>query len=144
MDPEDPYSDPDHFQNVIISSFYLFRHILKISSKSVYKFLSYLVHKQIWQPGSTWSRQWSRLLPKANHLFFVPFKTFPENFIKIPPQCFELFVFKIYISWIQKIRIVVQITRKIEHILKISKSILKLCGSLDPDDPDSDPDHSKI
>ena len=28
MDPEDPYSDPDHFQNAIISSFYLFRHIL--------------------------------------------------------------------------------------------------------------------
>ena len=46
MDPEDPDSDPDHFQNVIISSFYLFRDILKISSKSIYKFLSYLVHKQ--------------------------------------------------------------------------------------------------
>ena len=46
MDPEDPDSDPDHFQNLIISSFYLFRHILKISSKSVHKFLSYLVHKQ--------------------------------------------------------------------------------------------------
>ena len=33
-----------------------------------------------------------------------------------------------------------------QHILKISKSVLKLCGSLDPDDkddPDSDPDHSK-
>ena len=46
MDPEDPDSDPDHLQNVIISSFYLFRHILKISSKSVHKFLSDLVHKQ--------------------------------------------------------------------------------------------------
>ena len=46
MDPEDPDSDPDHSQNLIISSFYLFRHILKISSKSVHKFLSYLVHKQ--------------------------------------------------------------------------------------------------
>ena len=42
MDPEDPYSDPDHFQNSIISSFYLFRHILKISSKSTNDFLSYL------------------------------------------------------------------------------------------------------
>ena len=42
MDPEDPYSDPDHFQNSIISSFYLFRYILKISSKSVHKFLIYL------------------------------------------------------------------------------------------------------
>ena len=44
MDPEDPYSDPDHFQNSIISSFYLFRHILEISSKSIHKFLIYLVH----------------------------------------------------------------------------------------------------
>ena len=46
MDPEDPDSDPDHFQNFIISSFYLFRHILKNSSKSVLKFLSYLIQKQ--------------------------------------------------------------------------------------------------
>ena len=45
MDPEDP-DDPDYSPNGIISSFYLFRHILKISSKSVPKFLSYLVHKQ--------------------------------------------------------------------------------------------------
>ena len=46
MDPEDPDSDPDHFKNLIISSFYLLRPILKVSSKSVHKFLSYLVHKQ--------------------------------------------------------------------------------------------------
>ena len=46
MDALDPASDPDHSQNLIISSFYLFRHILKISSKSVNNFLSYLVHKQ--------------------------------------------------------------------------------------------------
>ena len=46
MDVEDSESDPDHYQNLIISSFYLFRHILKISSKAVHKFLSYLVHKQ--------------------------------------------------------------------------------------------------
>ena len=46
MDPEDPDSDPDHSQNIIISSFYLFRHILKISSKSVHEFFCYLVHKQ--------------------------------------------------------------------------------------------------
>ena len=45
MDP-DPDSDPDHSQNLIISSLYLFRHILKISSISIHKFLSYLVHKQ--------------------------------------------------------------------------------------------------
>ena len=46
MDPEDPDSDPDHSQNLIISSFYHFGHILKILSKSVHKFFSYLVHKQ--------------------------------------------------------------------------------------------------
>ena len=34
MDPEDPYSDPDHFQNSIIASFHLFRHILKISTNT--------------------------------------------------------------------------------------------------------------
>ena len=45
MVPEDP-DDPDHSQNLIISSGYLFRHILKISPKSVHKVLSYLVHKQ--------------------------------------------------------------------------------------------------
>ena len=46
MDPEDPDSDPDHSQNLIICSFYHFRHILQILSKSVCQFLSYLVHKQ--------------------------------------------------------------------------------------------------
>ena len=46
MDPEDPDSDPNHSQNLITSSFYHFGHILKILSKSVNKFLSYLDHKQ--------------------------------------------------------------------------------------------------
>ena len=46
MDPEDPDSDPDHSQNLIISSFYHFGHILTILSKSIRQFLSYLVHKQ--------------------------------------------------------------------------------------------------
>ena len=46
MDPEDPDSDPNHSQNLITSSFYHFGHILKIVSKSIHKFLSYLVHKQ--------------------------------------------------------------------------------------------------
>ena len=46
MDPEDPDSDLNHSQNVISSSFYHCGHILKILSKSVHKFLSYLVHKQ--------------------------------------------------------------------------------------------------
>ena len=46
MDPEDPDSDPDHSQNLITSSFYQFGHILKILSKSICQFLSYLVYKQ--------------------------------------------------------------------------------------------------
>ena len=46
MNPEDPDSDPNHSQNIIASSFYHFRHILKILSKSIHKFLNYLVHKQ--------------------------------------------------------------------------------------------------
>ena len=46
MDLEDPDSDLNHSQNLITSSFYYFGHILKILSKSVHKFLSYLVHKQ--------------------------------------------------------------------------------------------------
>ena len=85
MDPEVPYSDPDHFQNSIISCCYLFRHIPKISSKSVHKFFSYIVHKHIWQPGSRWSRQWSRSLPKSNHLFLAAFRSFAENVITIHP-----------------------------------------------------------
>ena len=44
MDPEYPYSDPDHFQNSISSSFYLFRHILKISSKSVHKLFIFIFY----------------------------------------------------------------------------------------------------
>ena len=44
MDP-DSDSDPDHSQKLTIPSLYLFRHFLKIPSKSVHKFLSYLVHK---------------------------------------------------------------------------------------------------
>ena len=39
MDPD----DPDHSKNVITSSFYHFGHILKILSKSVHKFLSYIL-----------------------------------------------------------------------------------------------------
>ena len=34
------------------------------------------------------SRQWSRSLQKSNHLFLVPFRTYPENFIKIHPKTF--------------------------------------------------------
>ena len=46
MDPEDPDSDPNHSQNLITFFFYHLGHILKILSKSVHKFLRYLVHKQ--------------------------------------------------------------------------------------------------
>ena len=34
MDPEDPESDPDHSKNLIISSFYLFRHMNNIPEKN--------------------------------------------------------------------------------------------------------------
>ena len=37
MDQEDPDSDLDHPQNLIISSIYFFGHILKIFSKSVHR-----------------------------------------------------------------------------------------------------------
>ena len=46
MDPEDPDSDPNHSQNLITSSFYHCGHVLKFFSKSINKFLSYVVHKQ--------------------------------------------------------------------------------------------------
>ena len=58
IDPEDPDSDPDYSQkcqNWIISSFHLSRHILKISLKSIHKFLSYLSLKITFH-GSTRSR----------------------------------------------------------------------------------------
>ena len=45
MDPGDP-DDPDDSPNLPTSSFYHFRHIPKILSKYVHKFLGYLVHKQ--------------------------------------------------------------------------------------------------
>ena len=61
----DPDSDPDHSQNLIISSFYPFRQILKISSKSVHKFLSYLVHKCTNKP-----RQKHNLLGRGNYSAF--------------------------------------------------------------------------
>ena len=41
-DPEDPDGDQDHSQNLITYSFTNFSHILKISSKSLHRFLSYL------------------------------------------------------------------------------------------------------
>ena len=56
MDPEDPDSDPNHSQNLITSSFYHFGHIL-ILSKSVHKFLNYLVQKQTNRGTDTPSRK---------------------------------------------------------------------------------------
>ena len=61
---EDPDGDPDHSQNLITSSFTNFSHILKISSKSLHKFLSYLSLK-IKFHGSRRSRKWSESLPKS-------------------------------------------------------------------------------
>ena len=135
MDPEDPYSDPDHFQNSIISwpftfsdiswkfhqnpsisfwfilytntsgsldpddpdhsqnlitcSLYHLGHLLKMSSQSIHNFLRYLSLK-IKFHGSRRSRQWSGSLAKFNHIFLLPFWTYPENFIKIHLSVFEL------------------------------------------------------
>ena len=63
FDPEDPDSVPDHSQNQTISFFYLFRHIRKMSSKSVHKFLSYLVHKYTDKP-----RRKHNLLSRGNNI----------------------------------------------------------------------------
>ena len=66
MDPEDPDSDPNHSQNLITSSF--LPDILKILSKSVYKFVSYLVHKQT----NRWTdkpRRKHNLLGGGNYLY---------------------------------------------------------------------------
>ena len=41
---------PDHPQNLISSSLFHFRHFLKISSKSVHKFLNYVANKQTNKP----------------------------------------------------------------------------------------------
>ena len=107
MDPEDPYSDPDHFQNSIISSFDFFRHILKISSKSVHKFLIYLVHKHIWQPGSDDPDHSQNLITcSLSHL---------GHFLKISSKSTHDF---------------------------LSHLSLKLYF-MDPEDPDSGPDHSQ-
>ena len=48
----DPDSDPDHSQNLITWSLSHLGHILKISSKSLYKFLSYLSLKITEDPDS--------------------------------------------------------------------------------------------
>ena len=42
MDPEDPDSDPDHSQNLITCFLSHLGHFLKISSKYINNFLSYL------------------------------------------------------------------------------------------------------
>ena len=69
MDPEDPDSVGNHTQNVITSSFYHFGHILKILSKSVHKFWSYLVHKQTDKPRkhNLLGGGKDHLLPDKNH-----------------------------------------------------------------------------
>ena len=80
MDPEDPDSGPDHSQNWTISSFYHFFLLPFVTyPKNIIK-----IHPKIMlQPGSRWSRQWSRSLQKCNHLFLVPFRSFAENVITI-------------------------------------------------------------
>ena len=61
----DPDSDPDHSQNLITCSLSHLGHVLKISSKSVHKFLSYLVDKQTHKPTNK-SRQKHNLLGGGN------------------------------------------------------------------------------
>ena len=53
---------------------------------------------------------------------FLPFQTYPENFIEIRQYVFELSVFKNDISWIQKIQRVIRITPKIESFLPFTLS----------------------
>ena len=69
-----PDSDPDHSQNLITYSLSHLGHILKISSKSVHNFLSYLSLKITFH-GSRRSGS----LPKSNHFFLLPFQTYPEK-----------------------------------------------------------------
>ena len=84
----DPDSDPDYSLNLIICSLSHLGHILKISSKSVHNFLSYLFLKITFHGSKRY--RWSGSLPKSNHFFLLPFQTHPENFIKIRPSVFEL------------------------------------------------------
>ena len=79
MDPEDPDSDPNHSQNVIISPLYLFRHILKILSKSVYKFLSLFVHKQTNRPTDK-PRRKHNLLGGGNNIVCEKISRFEDDF----------------------------------------------------------------
>ena len=51
--------------------------------------MSYFL-KKIKFHGCRRSRQWSESLPKYNHFFHLPFWTYPDNFIKIHPEVFEL------------------------------------------------------
>ena len=76
----DPDSDPDHSQNLITRSLSHLGHILKISSKSIRNFFSYLSLKITFH-----GPRWSGSLPKSIHLLLLPFQTYPENFIKIRP-----------------------------------------------------------
>ena len=114
MDPEDPFCDADHFQNSIISSFYLFRNNLKISSKSVHNFLVILFTRGILDPDDPVSnRDHSQNLVTCSSSHF-------GHFLKMSSKCvpkFFSYVFKNYISWIQKIQIVIRIIFKIESFL---------------------------
>ena len=79
-----PNSDQDHSQNLITCSLSHLGHILKISSKSVHNFLSYLNY-------ISWIRKIQIVIqftPKIES--FLPFQTYPENFIKIRSYVFEL------------------------------------------------------
>ena len=111
-DPEDPYSDPDHFQNSVISSFYLFRHILKISSKSVHKFFATMYTNTSGNldpddPDSDPDHSPNLITCSSHHL---------GHLLKMSSQSIHNFLryLSYYISWIQKIHIVIRITSKIQ------------------------------
>ena len=76
----DPYSDPDHFQNSIISSFYLFRHILKISSNPSISFLVILYTNTSGSldphdpdSGPDYSHKLANLISKLNFYKLIPY-----------------------------------------------------------------------
>ena len=66
----------DRHQNLMARYLYRVQSLLKMSSKSIHKFLSNKLTDR--QTGH-------RLLPKSNQLFLIAFLTFPENFIKTRP-----------------------------------------------------------
>ena len=114
-DPEDPYSDPDHFQNSVISSFYLFRHILKFhQNPSISVFATMYTNTSgnldPDDPDSDPDHSPNLITCSSHHL---------GHLLKMSSQSIHnvLRYLSYYISWIQKIHIVIRITSKIQPFL---------------------------